>query len=113
MATVIKGNTLLTVPDDRVSDYLERGYSIASAAGTVIKKAVPTDLAELQKLYTNQVAEIANLKKQLEEQTELQANYDKLLASYEELEEKNQDLELELSELKAKKTTNKSKKTTE
>ena len=100
MATVIKGNTMLTIPDNRLADYLERGYDIANNAGIVIKKAIPTDTAELQKLYTEQVAKIANLEKQVAEYDELQANYRQLLKSYEELDERNAELEAELLKLK-------------
>ena len=121
MATVIKGNSLISVPDNRVDDYLARGYSIASEAGTVLKKAVPTDKAELQKLYTEQVAEIANLKNQLarenqpkqdeeleavrKELAEMQENYDKLVKMYEELEEERDNLKEEVEKLKAPKKT--------
>ena len=113
MATVIKGNTMLQIPDNRVADYVANGYDIANAAGIVTKKAVPTDLAELQKLYTDQVAKIAKLEKKVKESAQLQADYDKLLQSYEELEDKNNELEAELLALKEapKKTTTKKKAT--
>lgn len=109
MATVIKGNTMLQIPDDRVADYVASGYDIANKAGVVTKKAIPTDLAELQKLYTDQVAKIAQLEKKVKESEQLQADYDKLLASYEELEDKNSEFEAELLAVKEtpKKTTKK------
>lgn len=118
MAMVIKGNSLISIPDNRVDDYLARGYDLASEAGTVVKKAVPTDKAELQKLYTEQVAEIANLKNQLagnnqpkkddgeleavkKELAEMQESYDKLVKMYEELEEERDNLQAEVEKLKA------------
>jgi len=126
MAMVIKGNSLISIPDNRVDDYLARGYSIASEAGTVLKKAVPTDKAELQKLYTEQVAEIANLKNQLagnnqpkqdkeleavkKELAEMQENYDKLVKMYEELEEERDNLQAEVEKLKAPKKSTRAKK---
>ena len=109
MATVIKGNSMLTIPDDRLADYVARGYDVANAAGIVIKKAIPTDIAELQKLYTEQVAKIVQLEKQVKESASLQADYDKLAKAYEELEDTNNELEAELLKLKeaSKKTTRK------
>ncbi len=117
MAMVIKGNSLINIPDNRVDDYLERGYDLASVAGTVVKKAVPTDKAELQKLYTEQVAKIANLEKALaknnkpeddgeleavkKELAEMQKSYDNLVKMYEELEEERDSLKAEVEKLKA------------
>ncbi len=102
---VIKGNSLISIPDNRVDDYLARGYDLASEAGTVVKKAVPTDTAELQKLYTEQVAKIAQLEKELANNTvndeleaiktqleDLQKKYDTLLKEYKELEAENEKL---------------------
>lgn len=126
MAMVIKGNSLISIPDNRVDDYLARGYDLASEAGTVVKKAVPTDKAELQKLYTEQVAEIANLRNQLagknqpkrdeeleaikKELAEMQENYDKLVKMYEELEEERDNLQEEVEKLKAPKKSTRAKK---
>ena len=117
MAMVIKGNSLISIPDNRVDDYLARGYDLASEAGTVVKKAVPTDKAELQKLYTEHIAEIANLKNQLAEKNqqkndgeleaikkelaEMQESYDKLVKMYEELEEERDNLQAEVEKLNA------------
>ena len=109
MGTIVKGNTMLTIPDNRIEDYVARGYSIANEAGIVVKPAVPTDIAELQKLYTDHVAKIVNLEKQLKDCAEWKINYDKLMKAYEELEEKNADLEAEVLKLKEtpKRTTKK------
>lgn len=119
MVKVRKGNSLTSIPDDRVADYLSRGYDLASDAGTVIKRAVPTDLVALQKLYTDQVATITKLEKQLsegktnnEEFAELQSKYDQLIKTCEDLEEKNYALEAEIERLKTSKKT-RSKKGTE
>lgn len=116
MATVIKGNSLITIPDDRVADYLSRGYDLASNAGTVIKKAVPTDLVALQKFYTDHVAKIVKLEKELKKRDngdgELKSKYNALVKTCEELQEKNRVLEDELEKLKAPKKT-RSKKTAE
>lgn len=116
MATVIKGNALLTIPDDRVSDYVARGYDIASVEGTVIKKAVPTDLSELQRLYTDQVSKIVNLEKIIEQRDKqiesleseldsLQTDYESLSNAYKQLE--NGKVEAETTKTTKKRTTKK------
>lgn len=107
MAMVLKGNSLISVPDNRVDDYLARGYSIADESGTVIKKAVPTDKSELQKLYTDQVAKIAELEKKLAEQSDtteldaLKAELEAYKERCEELEKENNALKAEIQQLKA------------
>lgn len=106
MVTVIKGNTLLEIPENRKEDYLNRGYSIANNAGTVIKQAVPTDNDLLRKSYTDQKAVIANLQKQLAAKDE---ELEALKAELEELKGK-QALEATPEEKPAPKKSTRSKK---
>ena len=70
MAQVQKANRILTIRDDLVVDYVDRGYNLISKGGGVLREAVPSDIATLQKAYLDHKAEIARLKNELRKKTE-------------------------------------------
>lgn len=55
MAKVKRSNIFLTIPDDEVSRYLAKGYSLVDKDGNVIKSSIPTEYNELRKAYLEQV----------------------------------------------------------
>lgn len=61
MARVQRGNVVLDVKEYEVQRYLQLGYDLTSPDGKVIKSAIPTDYATLQKLYLENTAKIAEL----------------------------------------------------
>lgn len=63
MARVKRANVVLTIADDEINNYLDRGYDIISDSGEVIKEAIPTDIHTLQKAYLDSKIQIANLEK--------------------------------------------------
>lgn len=46
-----KQNTVLTIPSHQIDLYYNNGYDIYEDDGTLIKKAVPTDVGSLQIAY--------------------------------------------------------------
>lgn len=66
MATVEKGNVVLTVKDDETERYLELGYNVVDDSGNVIRECVPADVGALRVAYTAHRMEIKALKKQIE-----------------------------------------------
>ena len=74
---VRRGNVSLRVSKNEVSKYFDMGYDVYSLNGKLIKRAVPKDLATLQKAFVdNQVKiaqledEVKSLKSQLEAKPE-------------------------------------------
>lgn len=61
MALVKKLNVVLTVDDSLVDSYINKGYSVISENGQVIKEAIPDDLSSLRILVAKQKEEIAKL----------------------------------------------------
>lgn len=57
MALVRKLNVVLTIDDDRVKEYLNKGYSVIDNSGKVIMEAVPNDLNQLKLLVAKYKAE--------------------------------------------------------
>lgn len=102
MVTVRKGNVLQNISEEMVQDYVRRGYDICNKGGVVIEKSIPTDIAALQKAYTDQQARIAALEKQIAENAEdeglkamyqeLEKGHEELLTTYETVEEENETL---------------------
>lgn len=75
MAKVRKANVILTIKDDQVQRYVDRGFDVIGENGDVIQQSVPKDAASLGQAYKKHIAEIAalkaeiqKLKKQLKEQ---------------------------------------------
>lgn len=51
MITIQRANVVLTVPADRKSEYMGKGYSVINAnTGEVLEAAMPTDVHELQRM---------------------------------------------------------------
>lgn len=70
MKHVKKANTILTVDDSLVADYVARGYDICTAGGKILKKSLPTDVNELQTYffkYEELLKENERLKKEIAE----------------------------------------------
>lgn len=74
MPIVKKANCERTISDDKVSEYLEMGYSLIDGSGTVLKKGKPQTKGDLQ----------TALSAALEENKALKAEIDKLSAALEE-----------------------------
>lgn len=86
MAIVRRSNEILRVKDDLVKHYIDIGYDVISEDGTVLQRAVPTDLTQLKAEYVKNQEQIATLKARVAE------------------------LESQLAEREAPKTTRRSKK---
>ena len=67
MAIVERGNVVLTIPEDAVQHYIEKGYNVTDGYGNILQRAVPREVGELQKLLVEKQAEIDSLKSELEE----------------------------------------------
>lgn len=61
MARVERGNVVLTVKDHEVQHYLNLGYNLTDDAGNVLKRAIPTNIGELQTAYLEHTKKIAEL----------------------------------------------------
>lgn len=71
MALVQKLNVVLTIDDDRVKEYLNKGYNVIDNSGRVIKEAMPNDLNQLKLLvakYKKENEELLARVKELEAQ---------------------------------------------
>lgn len=64
MIKVVKGNVVLRVEDELLDYYVDRGYTAKRLDGTVIKEAVPTDIASLKKVYVESKKELKALKEE-------------------------------------------------
>ena len=61
MATVKRANVELRVPEDRVKEYLEMGYSLIDSTGKIIQRCEPQTLEDY-KLYARELeAQLAEL----------------------------------------------------
>ena len=65
MAKVRRLNVTLDVSDDEVDYYIGLGYDHINADGSIIKKAIPRDIATLQRAYVENEKTIAELKKEI------------------------------------------------
>lgn len=66
MVTVKRANVILTVLDEEIPKYLEKGFSVIDGNGNVVKAGAPKDIGALQTLLQEKDSEIANLKKEIE-----------------------------------------------
>jgi len=64
---VERGNVVLRVPDYDVQRFIDQGYNLVDEKGNVIQASVPRDLGTLQKMYTEHIEEIKQLKAEIEE----------------------------------------------
>lgn len=61
MARVERGNVVLMVDDTDVSYYLNQGYNLTDETGAILRKAIPSNLGELQAYYLESTKKIAEL----------------------------------------------------
>ena len=64
---VRRGGTFLTIPANAVDRYMAKGYDVVDSQGNVIKASIPNDVNVLRIAYQKHTAEIAALKKRIEE----------------------------------------------
>ena len=69
MVRIERGNVVLNVEDYDVDRYLSMGYNVTDEQGNILRKAVPTQLGELQKAYVENMATIEMLTAQVAELT--------------------------------------------
>lgn len=69
---VQKANKVLEIPEDRLQEFIEKGYNQIDDMGNIIKEAIPTDIGMLRikflehtRLISKYETEIAQLKNQL------------------------------------------------
>lgn len=84
MKTILKGNRQLTIQDEQLSDYLEKGYSEVDESGEVITKGKPTDMKSLEKDYKKLEKKCSAYLEKIEE---LQEENKALVGKIEELQE--------------------------
>lgn len=69
MALVQKLNVVLTVEDDLINTYLNKGYNIIDEYGRVIQEAMPDDPNQLKLMVAKYKKENEELKAKIEELT--------------------------------------------
>lgn len=67
MATVERGNVVLTIPDRDIQHYIDKGFSLLDEQGHIVKQAVPKDLNVLQKAFIDNRKEIERLNARIAE----------------------------------------------
>ena len=60
------GNRVKKIDEDEIQRYVEQGYKVIDAKGTVLNDAVPNDIQELKLAYRQHVDEIKSLKSEVE-----------------------------------------------
>ena len=65
MIKVVKGNVVLRVDDDKLNYYVNKGFTAMSLDGTVLKEAIPNDLASLRTAYIAQQQKIVALEAEI------------------------------------------------
>lgn len=66
MVTVKRANVILDVKESEVDRMVDLGYSVIDDKGDVIRQAVPSSVSDLQAAYHQHIAEIAELKAEIE-----------------------------------------------
>lgn len=69
MARVERGNVVLQVDERDVDYYINMGYSLTDDNGNVLKKAIPSNVGELQKAYLEHIQRISELENTVAELT--------------------------------------------
>lgn len=64
-----RGNRVKQISEADIPKYLEQGYTITDAKGSVIKESVPLDVPTLRLAYQNHTDEIKALKAHIERLT--------------------------------------------
>lgn len=65
MVNVQRANVILTVPEDEVEKYYEKGFNILDQYGNILKASVPSDKGTLQKELVSQKQENEKLLKEI------------------------------------------------
>ena len=61
-----KGNHISRIEEPQIQNLVEQGYDIVDENGTVLHRAVPTDLATLKGAYIKHMKQIEELEKEVE-----------------------------------------------
>lgn len=61
MAHVQRANVFLTVPDDEIQRYIDKGYNVVDEYGNIIKQALPNNVGDLQILVVKYEKRIKEL----------------------------------------------------
>lgn len=67
MATVRRGNVILTIKDSEVDRYSDLGYDVLGSDGEVVKKSIPSDPNTLKVAYQKHIEEIRKLKEEIQQ----------------------------------------------
>lgn len=57
-----KANVVTVITEDRIDEFIAKGYKVMDASGTIIKDTAPDNLEDLKRAYISNTAEINNLK---------------------------------------------------
>lgn len=102
---VRRANVILRVSEEQKAEYLAKGFDVIGENGAVVESTVPSDINVLKKAYADHLKEIEELKKQIggsvNDDLDLQEDYNSLLDDYNALVEENEKLNEELNSLKA------------
>ena len=113
MALVQKLNVVLTVEDELVNAYLDKGYNIIDENGRVIKESIPNDPNQLKMMVAKLKKENEELKAKLAEKEIASKKVEPVKEEPKQIEEKPTVVEtpkeevVELSQQKSKKKSSK------
>lgn len=62
-----RANVLLTIKEEEVERYFKQGFDILDDKENLIKKAIPSDVGELQIAYVQHIGRIKELEAELNE----------------------------------------------
>lgn len=82
MALVGRANKFLTVKEDLVQHYLDKGYTLYDEAGNILKEPVIKDMATMREAYACSQEKIKKLEKMVQDLT---AENEALVAQLEEV----------------------------
>lgn len=96
------GNKVIRISESEINKYLSLGYDIKNDDGTVLHRAVPSDITSLKSAFTNQLKMISELESHIVDLKDALAKKDIEL----------QSALSEIADLKAKKPSTRGSKTT-
>ena len=56
-----KANIVTLIPEERIDEFIAKGYRVMDATGHIIKDTAPDNLGDLKEAYINNTAEINRL----------------------------------------------------
>jgi len=86
MITIKRANVVLSIEEDELDKYFEKGYSVIDQFGNVVKASVPTEVGALQRALQDEMAKVAALEKQIKK---LKADNEALLKANSGMTEMN------------------------